>query len=381
MDHRRIFFNVLERKTTQVPFIPDLTTWYLSRRIEPGQEQPFYPGEFIPDDAEIHNLPGSMPEKYKDFTLMDLYRHFDFGFHAHIYRWLKTDYSNGVELETLHQGNELIERFHTHRGSFEKKMLLASDGSWSPHEYFVKTIDDLDVLQHVVESQRFSRDDEIINKTLEGIGSQGQADIVLSRSPFGKLVHEYVGFQNTVYFMMDHQDRIETFMEIQRQKDLEVVELAAHSEAKLVILSDHADETLISPWQYQQHCIPYYQEMNNILHKHVKYVSTHLDGNFKGFFDILGKTGFDYLDGCTPAPMFNYTPNELAQALPETMSAFCGVPSSLFCQNLPTEEILDAAGENIEVLQGRLFLNVGDILPANGDIQQVIALGDYVRRR
>ena len=27
---------------------------------------------------------------------------------------------------------------------------------------------------------------------------QGQADIVLFRSPFGKLVHEYVGFQNTV---------------------------------------------------------------------------------------------------------------------------------------------------------------------------------------
>ena len=96
-------------------------------------------------------------------------------------------------------------------------------------------------------------------------------------------------------------------------------------------------------------------------------------------FPLIRDTGFDLLDGCTPAPMNNYEVEELAEALPEGMVTYLGVPSSLFCQGLPTEEIL-AFGERIfNALAGRVIINVGDILPPNGDIYQVIALGEHVK--
>ena len=60
------------------------------------------------------------------------------------------------------------------------------------------------------------------------------------------------------------------------------------------------------------------------------------------------------------------------------MTAFCGIPATLFCQRLQDEELIRAAQEIIDALRGRLFLNVGDILPANGDIQQVLKIAEYV---
>lgn len=378
MNNRKLFFDVLKHKTVQIPFIPDLTSWYLYRRMEPGHAQPYWAGEFIPDDADIHGHKGTMPEEYKSYTLMDFYRRFDLGAHFHIYHWLQPHYVSGVESETLTTDTESIHRFHTPKGMIQKRMLLASDGSWSPHEFYIKKVEDLDILQYVVESQTFSINTRLIKDTLDGVGQQGQADIVLPRSPFGKLVHEYVGFENTVYYLFDNKERIFDFLAVQRERDLEVVRLAAETVAKLVIISDHADETLVSPPQYEHYCIPFYQEATAILHRAGKYVSTHLDGNFKGFFGLLDKTGFDYLDGCTPSPMFNYTPAELAEAMPPYMTAFCGIPATLFCQRLQDEELIRAAQEIIDALRGRLFLNVGDILPANGDIQQVLKIAEYV---
>jgi hypothetical protein len=119
--------------------------------------------------------------------------------------------------------------------------------------------------------------------------------------------------------------------------------------------------------------------VTGILHAHDKYVSTHLDGNIKGYFPLLGKTGFDLLDGCTPAPMFNYEVEQLAAAMPDSMAAFCGVPAALFLEGGSHNMICEYADRIVEALGGRLILNVGDILPPNGDISHVIALGEHLR--
>ena len=95
---------------------------------------------------------------------------------------------------------------------------------------------------------------------------------------------------------------------------------------------------------------------------------------------MLDQTGFDYLDGCTPAPMFNYEVEQLAEALPDGMFSYCGVPPTLLCQKLPTEEIVAFGRRIIKAFNGRVILNVGDILPPDGDIDQVIALGEMVKQ-
>ncbi len=381
MTNREWFFALLEGNDLEgVRFYPDITDWYVSHRTPPGKARAYWAGEFVPDDAELHSYPGTMPAKYADWTLLDFYRNFDWGYPVHIYDWFDVEYAGDVEKIIDQTENEMRFTLRTPKGELTRVEKLAGDGTWCPVEHYVKKLSDLEIITTVIEATSYKPKHDYISSILQGLGQLGYADLVLSRSPFGKLVHEYMGFEQVIYALVDSPEILLEVMAVQEQRDLELVHLAAEAPGKLVILSDHADENLIAPPHYKQYCIPFYQKVTAILHAAGKKVSTHLDGNFHGFFGMLGDSGFDYLDGCTPAPMFNYEVEELAEAVPDGMVSYCGVPPVLFCRKLPTQDILDFGKRIIEAFNGRCVLNVGDILPPDGDMEQVIALGELAKQ-
>ncbi len=380
MTQREHILAVLEgKKPDNMPFCPDITDWYVDKRTPAGEARLFEPGQFIPDSESFHKNTGTMPERFRDFTLFDFYREFDWGFFVHHYDWFEEEYTGGVKKIVERTGNDRVITFRTSKGNLSSVQSLASNGTWSPKKHFVETLADLEIMSSVVESTRFVPHYERITAVMDEMGWQGIGDTVIFTSPFGKLVHDYMGFEQLVYAIVDSPNAVHDFLDLQESKDMELVALAAKSPERLVIISDHPDEYLVSPPYYEQYCIPFYQKAAGVLRNAGKIVSTHLDGNFKGFFPLLGRTGFDYLDGCTPAPMFNFEIEELAEALPDGMSAFCGVPSTLFCRNMENEEIFSYAERIITSFKGRGIINVGDILPPDGDIEQVIALGEYVK--
>ena len=380
MTHREHFFSVLEgKKPKNMPFMPDITDWYTSMRTPEGEARKFGPAEFIPDSDPFHKFAGTMPAKYRDFTLFDFYREFDWGFPVHIGNWYERQYDGGIERTVTTEPKVRTTVLHTPKGDLVHRDLLAMDGTWCPREHFIKKPEDLDILALVVEAERYVPRYDNVESIMKEMGEWGFGDLVIHRSPFGKLVHEYMGFEQVIYALADMPDYIGDFLVLQEKRDLQLIELASKAPERLVIISDHADENLIAPPYYKEYCIPFYRKACDILHKSGKFVSTHLDGNFKSFFPFIGDTGFDLLDGCTPAPMFNFEVEELAVAMPDGMKAFCGVPSTLFCQGVATKDILAFGDRIMSALKGRGILNVGDILPPNGDIEQVIALGKHVK--
>jgi len=382
MTHREHFFSVLEgAKPERMPFFPDISDWYVGVRTTPGEARKKGCAKFIPDDDPFHRIPCDVPDEVKDLTLFDIYKKFDWGYPVHISDWYDTEYGGDVEYTFAVTGPTRVRTISTPKGSLQGVDKLAYDGTWCPVELYAKEPRDLEIIKLAVEAARYIPRYERVLSVKEQIGGQGLGDIVIWRSPFGKLVQDYMGFENVAYALADDPGYIEDFLQLQESRDLEVIALAAQAPERLVIISDHADQHLISPSQYEKYCMPFYRKACDILHEAGKFVSTHLDGNFKGFFPLLGRTGFDLLDGCTPAPMFNFEVEELAEALPEGMKAYCGVPSTMFCQQLPEEEIFAFADRIMNALKGRGILNVGDILPANGDIRQVIALGRYAAGR
>lgn len=362
-----------------MPFFPDITNWYYARRYEHGKPAFRGCGAFLSDNDPYHRNAGTMPGEYRDLTLLGFYRHFGWGMPIHHYDWVRREYIGNVARTEEVEGNRKTIRLHTPKGTLTRREGQAADGSWCCITHFCKEVRDLDIMRLVTDALRYVPQFGRVSAAMGEFEGTGVGDVVLDRSPFGKLVHEFMGFERTIYALYDDRRSIDEFLEFQEQKDFELVRLAAQSPAPLVILSDHADENLISPRQLDELCIPYYRKVTAFLHEHGKYVSTHLDGNFKGFFPLLSKTGFDLLDGCTPAPMFNYEVQELAAALPPGMKTYCGVPATLFCQHVPTAEILAFGDRIARALAGRGILNVGDILPADGDIEQVIALGKHIQ--
>ncbi len=376
MTHRDRFFAVLAGDAPdRTPFFPDVSDWYAGMRTPPGQPRRGGSGRFIGDDDPMHAIAGAMPARYAGWTYLDFYRRFDWGLPVHGYDWFETVYAN-AEATSAVEGRRRIRRLRCAKGELERVDTLAADGSWAPTTHYVKELSDLEVLRCALEGVRFEPRHERTAAILEAVGDGGVVDIPIMRSPFGKLVHEYMGFDKVVYALHDDRPAVLEFLAFQERIDLELAALAAGSPAEVVILSDHADENLISPPLYEEFCIPHYRKLCGLLHGSGKIVSTHLDGNFRGYFPLLGETGFDLLDGCTPAPMMNYEPEELAAALPEHMSCYCGVPATLLCQHLDDREVLAFARRIIDAFAGRVILNVGDILPPNGSIEQVVRLGD-----
>lgn len=382
MTHRERFFEVLEgAKPKAMPFMPDISDWYVGIRTPAGQPRKWGCAQFIPDDVPFHKVPCKCPDHCRNLTVLGIYREFDWGYPVHIGNWYDTEYEDGVESKTVVEGNQRITTLKTPIGTLRSVAKMAQDSSWAPIEHFAKELRDLEIIKAAIEATRFVPRYERVRSIMDQMGGQGLGDLVIWRSPFGKLLQSYLGMENAIYALADDPKYVEDFMELQEAKDLELVALAAKAPERLIIISDHADEHLIAPPYYKQYCIPYYQKACKILHDGGKLVSTHLDGNFKSFFGMLADTGFDLLDGCTPAPVGNYELEELAEALPEGVYAYCGVPAPMFCENRDNDEIFAFADRIMKAFAGRGILNVGDILPPNGDIDQVIALGKYVAEK
>jgi len=376
MNQRERFFAVLRGEPVDaVPFFPDITDWYDARRRRPGEPQKYSCGMFIPDDDPYHRNRGTMPEAYVDWTFLDFYRNFGWGLPVHLYGWYRTEYGGGVSVSSRLEGRERITVMETPVGALTRTEMLAADGSWAPREHFVKETRELEIVKYAVSHASHVVLPEKGRRVMEAIEGFGVCDIPIHRSPFGKLVHEYMGFERVVFALADEKDYILDFLAFQEEHDLRLIEKAAAYPADIVIISDHADENLISPSFYREYCIPFYRKACRILHEAGKYVSTHLDGNFKGYFPFIRDTGFDLLDGCTPAPMFNYEVEELAEALGDDMRAYCGVPSTLFVQGVDDEVITAFGRRIIDAFHRKVILNVGDILPPGADIDQVVALG------
>ena len=379
MTNRQLFFRVLEGKPIdRAPFFPDITTWYQASRLGVGAEQHFLPGEYIPDGIDLHQKESQLKGRFSRMSFLDYYREFGWGLPVHSRKWFEEHYSGGVEKQVCTQGKNRTITWRTPRGDLRRTYKLDAEGSWSEIGHMVKDLSDLDIVRYMVEHTKYVPKFDGLERFLKQTEGFGVTDIPVFRSPFGKLIHEYLGFEAVAYALYDHEPVVLDFLAFQEEYDLRFVELAVGAPGKIIIISDHADENLISPPWYRRFCIPFYQKACDIIHRAGKYVSTHLDGNFKGYLPFIGEIGFDLLDGCTPAPMFNFEVEELAAALPEKMHCYCGVPASLFTINFPPEQIAAFGERIVNAFEGRVITNVGDILPPTGDIAKVIALGTRI---
>jgi hypothetical protein len=403
----------------RAPFFPDLSTWFQTSRLGLGVEQPYFPGQFIPDDTPLRGLPFNpaaadafypgaegaeaealdplLEKRLAGLSYAEIYREFGWGLPAHVYDWYDEEYMDGATKTVVTEGRHRRVTFHTPRGELQRSYKLDAEGTWSEYGHMVKELSDLSIVRSLVDHTLRLPRPERVERFLRATEGFGICDLVIFRSPFGKLVHEYMGFENVVYALEDDKAAVLDFLAFQEDHDLRLIEMAAKMPGPVVIISDHADENLISPPWYREYCIPYYRKACKILHRAGKLVSTHLDGNFKGYFGFIRETGFDILDGCTPAPMFNYEPEELAAATGAAgtmeaatgaaeasgaergqgpMTCWCGVPAGLLTIDLPRAEIADFGERIVRAFKGRVILNVGDILPPTGSIASVITLGE-----
>ena len=160
MTPREHFFRVLKGEPVdRAPFFPDITTWYQASRLGVGAEQPYFPGQFIPEDSPLHALPsrssgrgGPRGARLAELSFVDLYREFGWGLPAHMYDWFEERYTGGVEKLVTTEGRHRTVTWRTPRGDLVRTYKLDAEGSWSEYGHLVKDLAQLDIVRRIVEN-------------------------------------------------------------------------------------------------------------------------------------------------------------------------------------------------------------------------------------
>ena len=359
MTHRERLLAVFEDKPTdRVPYFPDLFYWYRVRKHE-----------------------GRIPERLSGLKLYDIYRKLDCGICRHVYGdYIKVRYPN-TEFKTEVKDTLKRTTIRTPVGEVWEVRQSTADSSESyfPVEHFIKTIDDLKVIEYMMSDRVLGPNPEAVVKIGRRIGQQGIYTLVQVASPMRALLTDWFGLENGMLALYDYPKQIAHAVEVIERAGDEWTRISCETPGRIVILGDNVDRNILPPPIFKKYQVPYYRKRAEVLRSAGKIVMLHMDGQLKGIFELMAETGLDVMDGLTPEPAGDFTPEDVRAALGEHMKCWCGVPASLFCDETPLEEILRQTRHIIDVLGGRLILNVADQVPPNADIDKVEAVARLVK--
>ncbi len=354
MTHRQRILAVFDGKPAdRVPYFPDLFYWYRVRKHE-----------------------GRIPERFLGMRLYDIYRQLECGICRHVYGdYIKVRHRN-TEVTTRLDGTLKTTTIRNPAGTVREVRQSTADSSESffPIEHFVKTPADLKPLAYMMGDQVLEANPQAVVKIGAEIGEQGIYTLVQRASPMRKFLTDWAGLEAGIYMLNDYPSEVARLLEAIDAGEDEYTRLTCQTPGRIVILGDNVDRSLLAPPIFRKYQIPYYRKRAAEFHKAGKIVMLHQDGQLQGLLPLMKETGIDVMDGLTPEPAGDFTVEEVREAMGGRLKCWCGVPASLFCDLTPTKEILRQSRHIVDVLGGRLALNVADQVPPNADIEKVAAV-------
>jgi len=362
LTHRERILNVLRGKGSlndQPPFFPDLSYWF-----------------------EVNRARSTLPATVADCEdLLSLHRRMDVGLPVHLYNeTYRVIYDDSIRITVERQQDTVVQTITTPVGTVRscRRSLIEHESAFRV-EHPVKTVEDLRVIEYMYTHRRIEPTYDLVSKALADLGEIGFVDLVLPRSPLPRLLIDLAGIETGIYLMHDHPDACERLFRVIEEQDTLIFEIMANAPGTVCIFGDNVDEVIVPPDWFAKYSLPYYQKRCETLHRGGKLVSIHMDGRLHGLLPMIKDTGIDILDGITPAPMNDFTPEQMRDALSPQQRLWCGVPASMFCDATPVEEICKFGRRILDVFGDRVVLNVGDQLPPDGDIRKVEALAEVAR--
>lgn len=327
---------------------------------------------------------GVLPDKYRGMSLIDVC--IEWGASWRCYSGYFTDsfvrvsYTGDVHIERIVNDRIIITLFSTPRGVLKQISLRDEYGLTSRIiEYPVKSLDDFKPLEYILENTRVLFDIETYHRMEENIRGQGIVSYFFPRSPYQRLILEYMGFERTVRFLSRYRSDVEGFMEVIRSSDQIFYDVIASTPIKILNLGENIDVRMTPPRIFEKYCLPYYQERVEYLHRRGKYVHIHVDGYAKQLLPLLRGSGLDGVEALTVKPVGDMTLEDIEKYLGDEIIILDGIPYIYF---IPEAVSLDKFEEFVKriisMFRGRLILGVSDELPPSADTSRVRRVSEII---
>lgn len=325
----------------------------------------------------VNKARGTLPERYRDADILDVYddcrasiRYFT--------KPLKTRYHSVKQrmewLDDTHQAHYYetpIGTLREVRGYDDLRL------SGARMEYRVKTLDDLRLLEYVLQDEEWYWDEEQYRRDLARVGDRGAPQFYPRRSPVQGLFIEHMGFEPTIYALMDARERIDRYVEIAGRADDAMYEVICSCPIPIYNLGENIDANLDPPPIWREHLLPWYRKRTEQLRRAGKFTHIHVDGAMKPILGHMRDCVWDGIEAATPEPQGDVTLEEIKQALGDLV-LLDGVPAVYFLPSFPESVLMECVEKVVTMFHPRLVLGISDELPPDSDIDRVKRIGEML---
>lgn len=321
-----------------------------------------------------------MPKKYDGWDILRIYDDLYASPRAYHYfnDTIKTVEGDGVQLQLRQDENHIYTRYETPKGRLMQVERKTEYGTASLRtEYFLKTLEDFEVLTHILMRQSFEFDKELYEERERLLGSRSEPLITVPWGSVQRLFVVYMGFEKGVIALWKHRDEVEKLIQTFDENDDERFRLIEKTPFKIVNFGDNIDEGLCSPPLFKRYMLPYYQRRTKQLHDVGKFCTSHWDGKVKKVLGFARQTGLDGLECVPPEPQGNITLEELRDGLKD-MILVDGFPATHFLPLVGYDEVEAFTYQILDLFKPNIIAGISDMLPPDGDIEKVRMIGKIV---
>jgi hypothetical protein len=325
---------------------------------------------------------GTMPERYSGMSMLDIYD--DVGasprYSPEVLRLspFSIEIDDTVRSHSHEKGDDIVTTRETPLGALREVIRKGVSGSGGYHtEYPVKTLADMEIMKYILEHTTFSFDAEAFAKAETDFGDRGVVQTYYPRSPYQRLVINFMGWENSIYALHDHRAETESFMDAIAESDNAMYDVIVNSPVRILNFGENIDANINPPEIYERYFIPYYQKRVEQLHAAGKFCHIHMDGALKPLLPLLNVAGFDGIEAATPLPQGDVTLEELKAAMGDTI-LLDGIPAILFLPEYSDEQLIEFATRVLDLFAPNLILGISDELPPPAEIRKVRLVSDLV---
>jgi uroporphyrinogen-III decarboxylase len=187
---------------------------------------------------------------------------------------------------------EIQQRFRTESGY---------GSSWRI-EHFVKDVNDYHVLEYIIRNTEYSPNYEAYRQAERNMGENGVLMVGINRVPIQRLWILYTGIERLSIDLSENLSIVEKVMEAMMDEARKLWKIVAESPAQFVWCPDNITGVMTGPPLFDKYCVPYYNEVSDIMHRNGKRVLCHMDGMMSRLRDSVSKTNLDIIEAFTPPP-------------------------------------------------------------------------------
>ncbi len=366
--------------TPELPCAPRMDLWYLA-----------------------NSKRGTLPEKYKDATLLNIMEDLEVGFnttnpdfldrdsveeeaHRALGRYQSNDIGYSVVIDCDYSfrqdGDSSLTEYRTPYGTITTRTLYTDEmslsGITSTHiqEKAFKSEKDYKALGYVYEHMTLMPKPQASGVIRDRAGDRGPYIFWVSSegSPFHMLSKYLMPYDRFCYEMFDHPEQMKELAGKIKLSFDQAFRIGLDSDSDILRVGSNYDSMIENPPFFEEYILPSLKSCADEAHAQGKYILSHTDGENKNLLDLYLRADFDIADSVCPAPMTSVSFSEHRKKFGDKMTIYGGIPSILFLANSVTEYEFEKYLDDfmLSIGDGRhIIVSIADTAPPDADFARI----------